>query len=328
MNVLVAGSTGAIGIPLIRTLLQNGHSVYGLTRSRTKAEGLRHLGATPIVADVMDREALLAALQGVMVDAVINELTSLSKVPMRHADMAATNALRETGTANLVEAARQMGARRLVSQSFVSGYGYFDHGADLLTEDSPFGVACGNRFDEHVGAMRALEEQTWNAAGMEGIVLRYGFFYGPGAGLEGLLEMLRGHRMIVPRNGGGVVSWIYIEDAAAATVAALERGRAGEAYNIADDEPVSWRRFLDAVAEEFGTPGPIPVPALVLRAMPVARAIMTSSYRLSNARAKRELGWTPSAPTYREGIARSARALAASREPQAVSATGSKKAVG
>jgi nucleoside-diphosphate-sugar epimerase len=321
MKVLVAGSTGAIGIPLVRQLIDRGHDVHGLTRSTSKAETLRRLGASPIVADVTDRRALLEAVRDVRADAMVNELTSLSKVPMRHKDMAATNALRDRGTRHLIEAAGQVGARRVVTQSFLAGYGYYDHGNDVLTEDSPFGMPQGNAFDEHLAAMRSAEEQTWQADGIEGIVLRYGFFYGPGAGTEGLIEMLRGHRMVVPRDGGGVVSWIYIEDAAAATVAALERGRAGEAYNVADDEPVSWRRFLDTVAEEFGTPRAMGVPAWVLRAMPYARAMMTSSYRLSNAKAKRELGWAPSAPTYREGIARTARTLSAVQTPQTTSPT-------
>jgi nucleoside-diphosphate-sugar epimerase len=265
----------------------------------------------------MDRRGLLTAVDGLRADAVIHELTALAKVPMRHRDMAVTNALRDTGTAHLIEAARQVGARRFVTQSFLAGYGYHDHGADVLTEDAPFGVPRGNRFDQHLAAMRSAEQQTWRANGIEGVVLRYGFFYGPGAGTEGLIEMLRGRRMIVPRNGGGVVSWVYIEDAAAATVAALERGRAGEAYNIADDEPVSWRRFLDAIAEEFGTPRALSVPGWVLRAMPYARAMMTSSFRLSNAKAKRELAWTPIAPTYRQGVARTAQALSAAPEPPA-----------
>ena len=309
MRVLVAGSTGAIGTPLVRQLMAKGHEVYGLTRSPSKAGTLTRLGATPIVADVMDREGLLTVVGGLRADAVIHELTALSKVPMRHKDMAATNLLRDRGTTHLLEAARQTGARRFVTQSFLAGYGYYDHGDEVLTEDMPFGVPRGNRFDEHLAAMRSAEEQTWQADGIEGIVLRYGFFYGPGAGTEGLVEMLRGRRMVVPRDGGGVVSWIYIEDAAAATVAALERGRAGEAYNVADDEPVSWRRFLDTVAQEFGTPRPMAVPAWILRAMPFVHAVMTSSFRLSNAKAKRELAWSPSAPTYREGIARTARAL-------------------
>jgi nucleoside-diphosphate-sugar epimerase len=309
MKVLVAGSTGAIGIPLVRALIAHDHEVFGLTRSAERGDRLRRVGATPIVADVMDRDGLLRAVSGFEADAVIHQLTALAKVPMRHKDMAGTNALRREGTANLLAAARELGASRMVSQSFLAGYGYFDHGQDLLTENSPFGVSRGDAFDPHVAAMRSVEEQTWGADGIEGIVLRYGFFYGPGAGIEGIVDMLRGHRMIVPLGGGGVVSWVYIEDAAEATVAALERGRAGEAYNIADDEPVSWGVFLGELVRAFGTPRPVPIPAWVLRAMPVAGAIMTSSFRLSNARAKRELGWTPVAATYREGIARTAQAL-------------------
>jgi nucleoside-diphosphate-sugar epimerase len=316
MRVLVAGATGAIGMPLVRALRAGGHEVLGLGRTPASGERLRALGAEPVIADAMDLDGLLAGVRGLHVDAVVHELTALKKIAMRHADMAATDALRQQGTANLLAAARETGARRFVTQSFLAGYGFFDHGTHVLTEEDTFAPPAHDAFEPHVAAMRSAERQTFAAEGIEGIVLRYGGFYGPGAGTEAMVRMLRGRRLPVPRGGGGTISWVYIEDAAAATVAALERGRAGQAYNIVDELPVSWGDFLAALAEAFDAPPPLAVPGWMLRVMPFAYTIFTSDIRLSNAKAKRELGWSPSAPTYRDGIARTAAALGASAGSQ------------
>ena len=152
--------------------------------------------------------------------------------------------------------------------------------------------------------MRSTEQQTFTADGIEGIALRYGSLYGPGGGSEQMIEMLRRRRLPVPRGGGGITSLICVEDAAAATVAAIERGRPGEAYNVADDEPVSWGQFFGAMAKAFGAPQPREIPRWVFRFMPYARAMLMGDHRISNAKAKRELLWKPTAPTYREGISR------------------------
>jgi nucleoside-diphosphate-sugar epimerase len=256
----------------------------------------------------MDREALLNAVDGLRADAVLHEMTALKKIPTRHRDMAATDALREVGTANLLAAARLMGARRFVTQSFFMGYGYGDWGDKVLTEDDPFAPPGRDKFEQDLAAMRSTERQTFTADGIEGIALRYGSLYGPGGATEPIIEMLRRRRLPVPRGGGGITSLIYVEDAAAATVAALERGRSGEAYNVDDDEPVSWGEFFGALAKALGAPPPREVPRWVFRFMPYARAMMLGDHRISNAKAKRELSWTPSAPTYREGISRLAEA--------------------
>jgi nucleoside-diphosphate-sugar epimerase len=313
MQVLLAGASGAIGTPLIRALVANGHTVLGLSRSPSNRERLRSLGAEPVIAEVLDRDALLAALDGVRADAVIHELTALKKIPMQHRDMYQTDLLREQGTANLLAAARAVGARRFVTQSFFGGYGFYDHGDTLLTEDLPFAPQGHGEFERHLGAMRSAESQTFAAAasGIEGIVLRYAGFYGPGAGTEEMVGMLRRRSFPVPRGGGGTVSWVYIEDAAAATVAALERGRPGQAYNVADDEPVNWKTFAGALATAFHAPQPFELPRWVFRSMPFAYAVLMATLRISNAKAKSELGWTPSAPTYREGIQRTVQALRA-----------------
>jgi nucleoside-diphosphate-sugar epimerase len=303
MRVLLAGASGAVGTPLTRQLLAAGHQVVGLTRSAATADRLRAGGAEPVVADVLDRAGLLAAVRGVRADAVVHQLTALKKVPMRHAGMRPTNELRTTGTANLLAAARAVGAHRFVTQSIVFGYGYGDHGGAVLTEEDPFGVPVPGPIGEHVAAMKATEDQVFTADEIEGVALRYGLFYGPGAGLDTMVAMLRGRRFAVPSGGGGVASFIYIEDAAGATVAALEKGRAGQAYNVVDDLPVRWGEFADALADAVAAPHPPRVPGWLLRLAPYAHAALTTSMRVSNARAKRELGWIPRWATYRDGIA-------------------------
>ena len=311
MKVLIAGASGALGVPLTRVLLAAGHEVIGLSRTPGKRDRLRALGAEPLIADVMDRRALLAAVEGLKADAVVHVLTALKKAPIRHRDMTATNALREEGTANLLTAARVVGARRFVVESMIFGYGYGDWGTKVLAEDDPpFGPQGRSRWlERHIGAMRSAESQTFAAEGIEGIALRYGLLYGPGAGAEETVEMLRHRRLPVLRDGGGPLSWIYIEDAAAATAAALENGRPGQAYNVVDDEPTSWREFMEAMAEAVGAPAPLAVPRWALRLAPYAYASLTSTMRVSNAKARRELGWAPSYPTYRQGIQKVAESL-------------------
>src|SRR6266542_2857945 len=253
MRVLLAGASGAVGTPLTRQLIAAGHEVVGITRSQANAERLRNAGAEAVVADVMDRENLLAAVRDVRADAVMHQLTALGTRKMREA-MQGTNALRTTGTAHLLAAARAVGAHRFLTQSIVFGYGYRDHGPHVIT------------------------------------------------------NLVRKRRLPVPSSGGGFTNFIYLEDAAAATVAALEKGRAGQAYNIVDDEPVRWADYLDALAAELGVRRPWRVPSWMLRAIPYLHTIMTTSMRVSNAKARRELGWAPAVSTYRVGIPLVARA--------------------
>jgi nucleoside-diphosphate-sugar epimerase len=298
MNVLLAGATGALGIPLTRQLLARGHQVLGLTRGPAGAARLRALGARPVVADALDRDGLLRSVEGLTADAVIHELTALRQPPLRHRGMARTDRLRTEGTANLLAAAELLGARRFLTQSFVLGYGYRDHGGRVLTERDPFGEATGDRNDPHLAAMRSTEQQALSAP--EGIALRYGLLYG--ADTDRLRPMLATRRL--PVADGGVVGWVHHEDAAAATVAALERGRAGQAYNIVDDRPASWREVFTAMATAFGAPPPPRLPGWLVRlAAPyVASIVVDSRLRVSNAKAMAELDWWPSFPTYVEGI--------------------------
>lgn len=309
MKVLLAGATGAIGIPLVRALVGSGHEVWGLTRGGEGPDRLRALGARPVVGDAMDRDGLLRAVDGLAVDAVVHQLTALRKPPTRHRGMAGTNALRTHGTANLLAAARALGAGRFLTQSIILGYGYVDHGDRVLTEQEPFGRLRGDAFDPHVAAMASTEQQVCTADGIDGIALRYGLFYG--AATDMVLGMVRrGRRVPVPSGGGGTVGWIHVDDAAAATVAALERSRPGQAYNVVDDAPASWGEFVAAAAAAFGAPRPFGLPGRLLRlAAPYGGTVMLgTSMRVSNAKAAKELGWRPGFPTYRDGL----RALAGS----------------
>jgi nucleoside-diphosphate-sugar epimerase len=301
MRVLLAGASGAIGTPLTRQLIAAGHQVIGITRSRANAERLRAAGAESLVADVLDRESLLTAVRDVRADAVMHQLTALGTTKIRNA-MLGTNNLRTMGTAHLLAAARVVGAHRFLTQSIVLGYGYRDHGPHLITEDDPFAEPAPGRFGSAITALHAAEEQVFSADEMEGVALRYGGFYGQDSFTNMIVKLVRKRRLPVPMSGGGFVSFIYLEDAAAATVAALEKGRAGQAYNIVDDEPVRWVDYLDALAAELGARRPWRVPTWMLRAIPYLHTIMTTSMRVSNAKAKRELGWIPAVSTYRQGV--------------------------
>jgi nucleoside-diphosphate-sugar epimerase len=298
MKVLLAGASGAIGIPITRQLTDHGHQVLGLTRDRARAARLEALGARPVVADALDRDGLVRAVAGLSADAVIHELTALRKLPLRHRGMAMTNRLRTEGTANLLAAAEVLGARRFLTQSIILGYGYRDHGDRVLTEQDPFGRPAGDRTDPHVAAMRSTEQQAFTAP--EGIALRYGLLYGGDA--ERLRPQFARRRLPVCK--GGVLGWVHHEDAAAATVAALERGRAGQAYNLVDDLPASWQEVFTAMAAAFGAPPPRRMPAWLLRlgAPLLAAFLVDTSMRVSNAKAKRELGWQPRFPSYHEGV--------------------------
>jgi nucleoside-diphosphate-sugar epimerase len=300
MRVLLAGASGAVGTPLTRQLIAAGHEVIGITRSQANAERLGNAGAEAVVADVMDRENLLAAVRGVRADAVMHQLTALG-TKMREA-IQGTNNLRTTGTTHLLAAARVVGAHRFLTQSIVLGYGYRDLGPRVITEDDPFAEPVSGPLAAGVAAIRSTEEQVFSADEMEGIALRYGAFYGQDSFTRMIINLVRKRRLPVPSSGGGFVTLIYLEDAAAATVAALEKGRAGQAYNIVDDEPVRWADYLDGIAAELGARRPWRVPTWMLRAIPYLHTIVTTSMRVSNAKARRELGWAPAVSTYREGI--------------------------
>lgn len=295
MRVLLAGATGAIGRPLTTALQEAGHEVVALTRHLARAAAMDQ-DVTPLVADALDRDALLRAADGGAVDAVVHQLTALHKPPVRHSGMTLTNTLRTTGTRNLLELAVVTGAKRFVTQSIVFGYGYTDHGPGELTEDAPFGQPDDGRTAPHVRAMGINERLVLDHPDLEGMALRYGLFHGG----NDLAEMLRARKVPVPR-GGGDLGWIHLDDAVTATVAALENGSAGSAYNIVDDEPASWRTVMTTLAKAYGAPAPRTLPAWLLRlAAPYAAAVaLDTSLHVSNARARRELGWAPKHPSVR-----------------------------
>jgi nucleoside-diphosphate-sugar epimerase len=315
MKVFVAGATGALGRPVVRRLVAHGHDVVGLTRNPDKRALLASLGARPAVADALDAAVLAAAVRDASPEVVLHLLTALPPDgPLRPAHLKATNAVRTTGTANLVQAARAAGARRLVAESFVGIYGAarFDTPRDedvALAPEPP-----GGAFREGLAAMRALEDQLRAAARdgrLETTSLRIGFFYGADVpSTRSLARMLARRRMFVPKGADGIGAFVHIEDAAAAVVAAAESPSVSAVYNVVDDEPMPLTTFFALAAQALGTPPPPTAPAWLVRLLAPVPAVGASiQLRLSNARARRELGWRPAFPTVREGLAEVAAAL-------------------
>lgn len=292
-SVLLAGASGVFGRHVAGELTAAGHRVLSLGRG----------AGNDIVADLMDRDSLLRAVDGLEVDTVVHAATALREAPMKHRDMAATDALRVEGTAHLVEAARAVGARRMIAESMVFGYGYRDFGDRLLTEDDVFGPTGLDRHSQaHVDAMRTKEGLMLGADGIEGVALRFGLFYGPG-GTEALVELLRKRKLPAVADRGRVLPWVELRDAARAVTLAVEGGRPGEAYDIVDDTPTGFGAHVHAVAAAFGTPKPMTVPAWLTRPMSYAHRMFTTNLRVSNAKARAELGWAPRYADCVEGLA-------------------------
>ena len=286
MRVLLAGATGEIGRLLLPLLVRSGHTVTGVARHAT---GSTSFGSSEIVADIVDRESLLAAVDGHEFDAVIHQATAFSREPRRFAHMTQTNRLRTEGTSALLAAARATGATKFVSASAFYGYGFDDFGQKAVDEDSVFGAQPGGPADPLHRALLSNEQQT-RAFG--GVALRYGIFY------RG-----RGPIPAVAADVSGVLPFVHIEDAAAATVAALD-APAGSVYNVVDDTPATWREVHEARARAFDAPEPTVVPTwLMRRTTPLRAELLTAtSIRVSNARARAGLDWTPAYPSFVEGI--------------------------
>jgi 2-alkyl-3-oxoalkanoate reductase len=305
--VLVAGATGAIGRPLLRMLRERGHETLGTTRSEANADALRELGAEPVVCDALDRESLRQAVHTAAPDAIVNQLTDLSAPlnPRKYAQwLEPTNRLRIEGTRNLAESATEARTRLLVSQSVAFAYRW--DGDGLKTEDDPLFDEAPGGFDRAVAAVRELERRTLETRGLDGIVLRYGYFYGPGTpyARDGqFAQMTRKRQFPIVGSGTGRFSFVHIEDAAAATLAALERGQPG-VYNVVDDEPAELRECLPAYAVSLGAKPPRRVPHWLARLV-ANRFMADSSLELrgaSNAKAKRELAWQPRQTSWRQGF--------------------------
>jgi 2-alkyl-3-oxoalkanoate reductase len=300
MKIFVAGASGALGRQLVPLLADAGHEVVGTTTSPQKLETLRALGAQPVVLDVLDAEAVGRAISEAEPEVVVHEATALSGIGGNFrkidATFAQTNRLRREGTDNLLAAALAVGARKLVAQSY-AGWTFAREGAAVKDEDAALDSAPASNAKETMAAIRYLEERVVAAKELDGIVLRYGGFYGPGTSFaeDGeSVEAIRKRKFPIVGNGGGLASFIHVEDAARATVAAIERGRRG-IYNIVDDEPASQREWLPVLAQALRADPPAQAPPA-----PHDPALWLRGAR--NAKARRELGWRPRYPSWREGF--------------------------
>jgi 2-alkyl-3-oxoalkanoate reductase len=308
MRVFVAGATGAIGRPLVRQLVQDGHEVFGTTRSDSRADLIREDGGEPVVVDALDREALLSAVARARPDALVHQLTQIPADinPRKMAEeFAMTDRLRTEGTHNLCDAARAAGVRRVIAQSIAFVYRMDGRPDEVKTEGDPL---MGDDAPQSVrGIVAAVAEMERTVLDAGGIVLRYGYFYGPGtsyAASDGATaERVRKRGFPVVGDGAGLFPFIHVDDAAAATVAALDRGEPG-VYNIVDDEPAPLRDWMPVYAEAIGAKPPRRVPKLAARiaAGKMAAEGATKMRGVSNEKAKRELGWEPRYPSWRQGF--------------------------
>jgi 2-alkyl-3-oxoalkanoate reductase len=308
MRIFVAGATGVLGRRLVPLLAADGHAVTAMTRSAGKAAGLRAAGARPVLADALDRDAVLRAVCAARPEVVVHEATALAGVTgLRRFDrgFAATNRLRTEGTDHLLAAARAAGARRFVAQSF-AGWPFARTGGPVKTEDDPLDPDPPAELRRTLDAIRHLEAAVAGAGDLEGVVLRYGGFYGPGTSVGAggyLVDDLRRRRVPIVGAGTGVWSFVHIDDAAAATVAAVERGGPG-VYQVADDDPAPVSVWLPALAAAVGARPPRRLPAWLGRLLGGDHAVvlMNEARGASNARARRELGWRPAWPSWRQGF--------------------------
>ncbi len=307
MKVLVIGATGAVGLPLVSRLVEQGHAVVGTSRTLKRAESLRSLGAEPGVLDVLDREAARRLVAATKPDAIVHQATALAgdlDLKRFAETFSATNRLRTEGTDNLIAAARAAGVERFVAQSY-AGWTYARDGGPPATEDDGPDPDPPGELRSTFDAIRHLEVAVRE---IDGIVLRYGVFYGPGTSLDrdGVqTEAIRKRQFPLVGESGGVWSFIHVHDAASATLAALEHGRPG-IYNVVDDDPTPVREWLLYVARVVGAKPPRRVPAWLAKRFVGEHgvAMLTETRGASNAKAKRELGWQPRWSSWRVGFAK------------------------
>jgi len=310
MKVFVAGATGALGRQLVPQLVAAGHEVTGMTRSASKQDLVRSLGGQPVVADALDPDQVARVVAEAEPEVMIHQLTAISPdVNPRHLDrgFVLTNRLRTEGTDHLLAAAKAVGAKRFIAQSF-AGWPFAKVGGPVKNEDDPLDDHPPKQARESIGAIRYLEEAVAEADWIEGIVLRYGGFYGPGTSISRepggeQVEMIRKRRFPIVGAGTGIWSLVQIEDAAVATVAAVDHGDPG-VYNVTDDEPARVSELLPALAEAVGAKPPRRIPRWLGRlfAGEAGVAMMTEVRGASNAKAKRELGWQLRYPSWRLGF--------------------------
>jgi nucleoside-diphosphate-sugar epimerase len=308
MKVFLAGATGAIGQRLVPLLIDAGHEVVGTTRTPAKVDGLRLAGASPVLLEGSDGEAVRRAVLAAEPEVVIHQMTALSgDLDFRHfaEAFAETNRLRTETTDRLVEAAVETGARRFIAQSF-TGWPNEQSGSPVKTEEDPLLSNPTGPVKETVEAILHLEDVTTGTSGIEGLALRYGGFYGPGQAFGkggAMLEAVVKGRMPIVGGGTGIWSLIHIDDAATATALAVDRGAPG-VYNIVDDEPAPVSEWMPYLAEVLGARRPRRVPTWLARLIVGEPAVtmMTKIRGSSNAKAKRELGWAPRYPSWRVGF--------------------------
>jgi nucleoside-diphosphate-sugar epimerase len=308
MRVFVAGATGAIGKQLVPRLVTAGHEVHGVTRSESKLAMLQELGAVPVVADALDAGQVAEAVARAKPEVIVHELTAIASLDPPHfdRDFALTNRLRTEGTDHLLSAGHAAGVRRFVAQSY-GAWPYVRTGGPVKSEEDPLDPTPAREMRETLAAIRHLEQAVLEAEWTEGIVLRYGAFYGPGTSMGpggDQFDVVRKRKFPLVGDGAGVWSFIHIADAAEATVAAVERGRPG-VYNVVDDDPAPVAEWLPALAQELGAKQPRRVPRFIGRvfAGEAGVVMMTDARGASNAKAKRELAWRPAHPSWRQGFA-------------------------
>jgi nucleoside-diphosphate-sugar epimerase len=310
MRVFVAGAGGALGKQLVPRLVADGHEVIGMIRSESKRDLVSGLGARPVVADALAFDDVMRAVAEAEPEVILHQLTSIpGNLEPRHfdRDFAATNRLRTEGTDHLLAAARAVGCRRFVAQSY-AGWPYARAGGPVKTEDDPLDPDPPAQFRRTLDAIRYLEAAVTGADWVEGLVFRYGAFYGPGTsiGLEPVgeqVEVVRKRRFPVVGSGAGVWSLVQIEDATTATAAAVDAGRAG-IYNVVDDDPAPVSEWLPVLAAAVGAKPPRRVPRWLgrLLAGEATVVLMTEARGASNAKAKRELDWELRHPSWRVGF--------------------------
>jgi nucleoside-diphosphate-sugar epimerase len=303
MRVFVAGATGVIGQCLVPGLVTVGHEVTASTRSALKAHQLKEQGATPVIVDGLDRKAVLKVVMAARPEVIIHQMTALTSMKsFRNLDQefAVTNELRSTGTDYLLEAAREAGTRRFIAQSFI-GWNNTRSGGQVKTEEDPLDPRPLAATTKSLAAIKHLEEAVPTQV-PEGLVLRYGILYGHGAS-DLMLEVVRKRQMPVVGGGTGIWSFTEVTDAAAATVAAVTRGAPG-IYNVVDDEPAPVAEWLPYLASCLGAKPPLRAPAWLGRLLGGEMIVswMTQGRGASNEKAKRELGWTPKYPSWRDGF--------------------------
>ena len=307
MRVFVAGATGVLGRRLLPLLREAGHEVVGMTRTQDKTRMLEEAGAEPVVCDAFDRDGVREAVVAARPDAVVHELTDIpdSVDPRKfEKQFETTDRLRSEGTRNLVDAAVAAGARRIVAQSI--GFAYEPGGELAKSEDEPLYLDAPEPWHRSVHAIHDLEQAVTGTRGIDGVVLRYGFFYGTDTAyaFDGSIgQLVRKRRMPIVGRGTGVYSFIHIEDAARATVLALDRGAPG-VYNVVDDEPALVGEWLPLYAEALRAKPPRRVPVFLARLVAGAYGVyvMTALAGASNAKAKAELGFEPRYPSWRQGF--------------------------